>query len=182
MRQPAIFKVAYRGAMKSESLSPESSREVELAKIGLSLRKIRRQKGLTLQEVERRSKGEWKAVVVGSYERNDRALTIRRALQLSAFYDVPLSELLGIATSTEVNKAERLILDMRRLGRLAQSLPGLEPVNHFALLICARRRDWNGEVLSLREEDLSTLALINFKTENEMHQELEANGLILHSK
>ncbi len=163
-------------------MNPDTGSEVELARIGQNLRKIRRQKGFTLHDVERQSKGEWKAVVVGSYERNDRALSIRRALQLAAFYGVPLSELLGIATAAQISKTDRLILDMRRLGRLAQSIPELEPVNNYALLICARRRDWNGEVLSLRSEDLSTLALINFKTEDQMQGELEANGLILNFK
>lgn len=41
--------------------------------LGARLRHIRVQQGLSLQGVEAKSGGRWKAVVVGSYERGDRA-------------------------------------------------------------------------------------------------------------
>ncbi|MBA3277972.1 MAG: transcriptional regulator, partial [Geodermatophilaceae bacterium] len=41
--------------------------------LGARLRGIRNQQGLSLQGVEDKSDGRWKAVVVGSYERGDRA-------------------------------------------------------------------------------------------------------------
>ena len=44
--------------------------------LGARLRAIRQQQGLSLQRVEQRSQGAWKAVVVGSYERGDRAVTV----------------------------------------------------------------------------------------------------------
>jgi transcriptional regulator with XRE-family HTH domain len=46
----------------------------EFAKqLGARLRAIRQQQGLSLQGVEEKSGGRWKAVVVGSYERGVRA-------------------------------------------------------------------------------------------------------------
>ena len=44
--------------------------------------------------VEATSEGRWKAVVVGSYERGDRAVTVQRLAELAEFYGVPLVELL----------------------------------------------------------------------------------------
>ena len=44
--------------------------------LGARLRSIRQQQGLSLQGVEEKSNGRWKAVVVGSYERGDRAVTV----------------------------------------------------------------------------------------------------------
>jgi hypothetical protein len=36
----------------------------------------------------------------------------------------------------------------------------ISKINAFVSAICARRRDWNGEVLTLRSADLDTLTLI----------------------
>ncbi len=46
------------------------------------LRIIRKSKGWSLQDVERNSNGKWKAVVIGSYERADRAISLKKAIQL----------------------------------------------------------------------------------------------------
>ena len=62
--------------------------------LGARLRAIRNQQGLSLQGVEDKSHGRWKAVVVGSYERGDRAVTVQRLSELALFYGVPVSELL----------------------------------------------------------------------------------------
>ena len=61
--------------------------------LGARLRAIRNQQGLSLQGVEDKSHGRWKAVVVGSYERGDRAVTVQRLSELAVFYGVPVSEL-----------------------------------------------------------------------------------------
>ena len=62
--------------------------------LGAKLRAIRQQQGLSLHGVEERSGGRWKAVVVGSYERGDRAVTVQKLAELAEFYSVPVSELL----------------------------------------------------------------------------------------
>jgi len=62
--------------------------------LGARLRAIRSQQGLSLHGVEEKSRGRWKAVVVGSYERGDRAVTVQRLAELADFYGVPVAELL----------------------------------------------------------------------------------------
>ena len=62
--------------------------------LGARLRAIRTQQGLSLHGVEEKSRGRWKAVVVGSYERGDRAVTVQKLSELAEFYGVPVSELL----------------------------------------------------------------------------------------
>ena len=62
--------------------------------VGRRLRAVRHMQGLTLADVEDRSDGEWKAVVVGSYERGDRGISVPRLSSLAAFYGVPLAPLL----------------------------------------------------------------------------------------
>ena len=60
--------------------------------LGAKLRAVRNQQGLSLQGVEAKSQGAWKAVVVGSYERGDRAVTVQRLAELAEFYGVPMAE------------------------------------------------------------------------------------------
>ena len=62
--------------------------------LGAKLRGIRQQQGLSLHGVEQKSGGRWKAVVVGSYERGDRAVTVQKLAELADFYGVPVAELL----------------------------------------------------------------------------------------
>ena len=77
------------------------------------LRMIRKSKGWSLQDVERNSNGKWKAVVIGSYERSDRAISLKKAISLMEFYQVPISELFPQITP-EVRE-RRISLNLTRL-------------------------------------------------------------------
>src|SRR5438477_9544826 len=63
-------------------------------KVGSRLRAIRRQKGLSLQDVEASSSQEFKASVLGAYERGERAISVPRLQRLARFYAVPVDQLL----------------------------------------------------------------------------------------
>ena len=63
-------------------------------RVGERLRAIRRQKRLSLQEVEAASSQEFKASVLGAYERGERAISVPRLQRLSRFYSVPVDQLL----------------------------------------------------------------------------------------
>ena len=62
--------------------------------IGRRLRAIRKQKGMSLQGVEARSDLEFKASVLGAYERGERSLSLPRLQRLAGFYGVPVDQLL----------------------------------------------------------------------------------------
>jgi len=120
------------------------------------LRMIRKSKGWSLQDVERNSNGKWKAVVIGSYERSDRAISLRKAISLMEFYQVPIIELFPQVTP-EV-RGRRTSLDLTRLsqnkGEIAERLMA------FTRSITDRRKDWNGKLLTIRANDLQFLALL----------------------
>src|SRR6476620_2045000 len=63
-------------------------------KVGDRLRAIRRQKRLSLQDVEAASAQEFKASVLGAYERGERAISVPRLERLARFYSVPVDQLL----------------------------------------------------------------------------------------
>src|ERR1700722_20252522 len=62
--------------------------------VGLRLRAVRRQKRLSLQAVEQESGQEFKASVLGAYERGERAISVPRLQRLARLYDVPVEQLL----------------------------------------------------------------------------------------
>jgi transcriptional regulator with XRE-family HTH domain len=128
--------------------------------VGARLRAIRQQQGLSLHGVEQRSDGRWKAVVVGSYERGDRAISVQRLSELAEFYGIPVSELLpsrATNSSTPAGSA-RVILDLQRLAAVPRD--DAAPLTRFVATIQARRGDYNGRVLTIRRDDLQTLALL----------------------
>jgi transcriptional regulator with XRE-family HTH domain len=127
--------------------------------LGAKLRGIRTQQGLSLHGVEEKSRGRWKAVVVGSYERGDRAVTVQRLAELADFYGVPVNELLpdaNPALSTE--PTPKLIIDLEALHALPSDTAA--PLTRYAQTIQAQRGDYNGRILSIRQDDLRTLAVI----------------------
>ncbi|MEI7454262.1 MAG: hypothetical protein WCJ90_01910 [Actinomycetes bacterium] len=142
--------------------------------IGQNLRRIRLSRGLTLKEVEIDSKGKWKAVVIGSYERTNRALTIKKAIALADFYQVPLGHLLGTDTYTKNTDPNRIRLDLRRIEE-AKNIP---EIKLFTAWIAGSRQDWNGEILSIRGSDILPLAIALNIAENEVLSKLENLNLL----
>jgi hypothetical protein len=49
----------------------------------------------------------------------------------------------------------------------------------FATFICARREDWNGEVLSIRNTDLATVSILLNLDEPATYAWLFSRGLLL---
>lgn len=92
--------------------------------LGARLRDIRQSLGLSLAGVETLSSGEWKAVVVGSYERADRAITVVRLFELAALYQVPPWELLKPAERAEQHALTEgyILSEAQRHARAAADL------------------------------------------------------------
>ncbi|MGI8573870.1 MAG: transcriptional regulator [Egibacteraceae bacterium] len=149
-------------------------------RLGGRLRAIRQQQGLTLQQVEEASDGKWKAVVVGSYERGDRAVSVAKLAELSDFYKVPVSELLpkeDLPTTSVAGASNRIMLDLRRLSR-SDLDPELRPISRFAHTIQMQRGDFNGNVLTIRGEDLRALSVIYGTEPDELVVRLDHQGML----
>lgn len=147
--------------------------------IGARLRRVRHQQDLSLADVQARSQGRWKAVVVGAYERGDRSVTVERLADLASFYDVPLADLLPDPQVTRALSAGRITLDLVRLNE-ATARPELTVLARYAAHVARRRGDHNGRVLTLRTSDLETVALVVDRTAAELKEVLEQVGVLLH--
>ncbi len=145
--------------------------------LGQRLRTVRNQQGLSLLGVEEKSEGRWKAVVIGSYERGDRAVSVQKLAQLAEFYSIPIAELLPDARPVHRgDPATKVVLNLVRLRELPVELAG--PLNRYVATIQSQRGDYNGRVLSIRSEDLKTLAIIYDITPPQMSDQLVSWGVL----
>src|SRR6202161_1675833 len=72
----------------------EAARVAYARAVGARLRAMRKQMRLSLQAVEAMSEQEFKASVLGAYERGERAISVPRLQRLAKLYDVPVDQLL----------------------------------------------------------------------------------------
>ena len=143
--------------------------DIELENLQQRLRKIRESQGLTLQDVATRSKGAISAIALGSYERGDRSISARKIMQIAHLYGLPVGELFKAADKHL--EAGRVVIDLRKLT-LSE-----DPMGKQLLIILKRivamRRDWNGEVISLRSGDISNLQTFAHFSSAELSHALE---------
>ena len=148
--------------------------------LGERLRNIRVQKGMSLQDVQQSSRGKWKAAVVGAYERGDRNVTVARLSELAAFYGVPVSEILpgddGPVSPGQVEGRRRVVLDLEGLDKVPEQ--DRDPLARFTHAIQIQRGDYNGRVLTIREDDLMALALLYQTSATELSKRLAEWGLL----
>ncbi len=145
--------------------------------LGSRLRAIRTQQGMSLHGVEEKSNGRWKAVVVGSYERGDRAVTVQRLAELADFYSVPIHELLPDGLSAApVEPAPRIVIDLEQLSHVPADRAA--PLARYAATIQSQRGDYNGRVLSIRQEDLRSLAVIYDAQPHSLAEQLIGWGVL----
>jgi len=128
--------------------------------VGERLRAIRRQKGLSLQEVEALSHQEFKASVLGAYERGERSLSLPRMHRLAAFYGVPVDQLLPQVergkTAVPSWSSGGVTIDLGKLEKTDGTTA--EILERFLRAIQIMRQDFNGRVLTIRRSDLQLLA------------------------
>jgi len=148
--------------------------------VGVRLRAVRRQRRLSLDDVERSSGGRWSASAIGAYERGFRNLSLPRLRELAEFYDVPMSMLLG-----EIDLRDGG--DDRGQGKLVLDLVALEkhdaagPILRYARSIVLDRGDWNGRVLSVRRDDVRALSSMLHQSESDLLEKLASWGAVVPS-
>jgi len=131
--------------------------------LGARLRAVRQQQHLSLHGVERKSNGKWKAVVVGSYERGDRAVSVQRLAELADFYGVAVSDLLPPEDSPFVSGSSgtplsRIVLNLDKVATLTDGHADI--LQRFVSSIQRQRGTTGARSMPVRHEDLRTLALM----------------------
>jgi transcriptional regulator with XRE-family HTH domain len=166
-------------------------------RVGERLRAIRKQKDLSLQDVEQASREEFKASVLGAYERGERAISVPRLQRLAKFYNVPVDRLLpgdvavdsgeviDLDDDAEANRRvfrdddERIRIDLQRLDLIES--PERELLSRYLHQIQMQRQDYNGRVLTIRREDLRAIACMFELTPETLRRRLDDLGVRLAS-
>jgi transcriptional regulator with XRE-family HTH domain len=143
-------------------------------KVGSRLRAIRKQKRLSLQDVEGSSDQEFKASVLGADERGERAISGPRLQRLARFYAVPVDQLLprddevgadavidldsGTVTGRTVVDDSKVIIDLNQLSSMSSNDSQL--LTRYLGYIQVQRGDFNGRMLTVRRDDLRAIACL----------------------
>jgi len=132
---------------------------------------------MSLQEVESTSSQEFKASVLGAYERGERVISVPRLQRLSGLYNVPVEQLLpqpdaaAAAAGSEdldgveqngrgraAGLSEKVTFDLTRFDDIGD--PELGMVHRYLQSIVVQRQDFNGRVLTIRRADIQAIALL----------------------
>lgn len=137
-----------------------------------------------MHDVEARSGLEFKASVLGAYERGERAISVPRLLRLAEIYDVPADQLLPRDGEMEINLTEGgaetleeggFTIDLVRLHALDD--PDASVLSRYAATIQLQRQDFNGRLLTIRREDLRVLAAALGRSPEDFGARLSQLGL-----
>ena len=176
---------ANQDSANQSSASEDAMHEEYGNAVGDRLRQIRRQKRLSLQEVEAVSAQEFKASVLGAYERGERAISVPRLQRLAQFYKVPVDQLLP--TLEGVVEEEESLRRSASNGGAKIDLTRLEKMNdtesqmlsRYLRMIQVQRQDFNGRVLTIRRDDIKAIACILGVSEVTADLRLDEMGLRL---
>ena len=191
--------------MSDEDEQEESARAAYARAVGSRLRAVRKQMRLSLQAVEAMSDQEFKASVLGAYERGERAISVPRLQRLAKLYDVPVDQLLpqdedanrwgpggerpdangGGAVAESPARArralrpwdgnEKVTIDLTKLNSV--SGPERDLLRRFLSMIQVQRQDFNGRMITIRAEDLRAIACLFGVTPDAMSRRLDELGL-----
>jgi transcriptional regulator with XRE-family HTH domain len=187
--------------LPEEDEQEESARAAYARAVGSRLRAVRKQMRLSLQAVEAMSEQEFKASVLGAYERGERAISVPRLQRLAKLYDVPVDQLLpqdeetdrwgpsgerdGNGSSEPRAQArrplrpwdghEKVTIDLTKLNSV--SGPERDLLRRFLSMIQVQRQDFNGRMITIRAEDLRAISCLFGVTPDAMSRRLDELGL-----
>ncbi|MCL5947966.1 MAG: transcriptional regulator [Actinobacteria bacterium] len=149
----------------------ETLREQYAKTVGAKLRTVRKQMRLSLQRVEAMSSKEFKASVLGAYERGERSISVPRLQRLARLYDVPVDHLLPdldadsrwqpivrrqaipVPGAKKLRDAqEKVVIDLAKLN--SSTGPEQDLLRRFLSVVQIQRQDFNGQIITIRGEDL----------------------------
>jgi len=186
------------GVLDDDDDREEATRVAYARAVGARLRAMRKQMRLSLQAVEAMSEQEFKASVLGAYERGERAISVPRLQRLAKLYDVPVDQLLPPDEATVARwgspaAREDASLNGRRPGlggtgdKVAIDLTKLHTVSgperdllrRFLSMIQVHRQDFNGRMITIRAEDVRAIACLFGVSPDSMGSRLDELGLLV---
>lgn len=186
--EPAACWQAQPAKRRDESLLAEQDdpERTYLQRVGERLRTVRRRQRLSLRDVERASKREFRVSALAAYERGQRAISVVRLQRLARLYNVPVDGLLPRSLPDGAGQRRRrcptalpaggkLALDLVRLAHA--DLPGKPLLVAYVHAVQVRRKDLHSRVITLRDADAPIIAGMLSLTVEELRQRLREHGV-----
>jgi transcriptional regulator with XRE-family HTH domain len=154
-------------------------RYVEL--VGEKLRRLRQDRGLSLQEVCERSGGSFVVSTLSAYERGKRSLSLERLYELAAIYGQSPMSILDVEDDPEFQRT------LSRNGPLRIRLESLEkltpeerrPLETYLAFLRELRNDPARDMLTIRKDDLSYLSGLYGIRPQALKEYLEKEGVLI---
>lgn len=138
--------------------------QTQIQTLHTRMRLIRESRHLTLIQAAKLSKGRISAIALGSYERGDRSVSALKLITIANLYEVPISEL--FEPPQHFLPEERISIDLRKI--LTTTNPVAQKITEVLRNIARMRGDWNGEVISLRAQDINNFQVFSGLTTEEI--------------
>ena len=144
----------------------------QIENLYIRLRSIRESRHLTLVQAAKLSQGQISAIALGSYERGDRSVSASKLFVIANLYDVPVAEL--FESPKKYMAEERISIDIRKI--LMSLNPEAQKITQVIRNIARMRGDWNGEVISLRANDINNLEIFTGLSEDQIQKVIREYG------
>ena len=144
----------------------------QIENLYIRLRSIRESRHLTLVQAARLSQGQISAIALGSYERGDRSVSASKLFVIAKLYDVPVAEL--FESPKKYMTEERISIDIRKILKSLDA--EAQKITQVIRNIARMRGDWNGEVISLRANDINNLEIFTGLTADQIQKVIREYG------
>lgn len=155
--------------------------EAYTQEVGWRLRMVRRQRHLSLAQVELASARRIKGSVLGAYERGERGLAVARLWMLSVFYGIPITQFLPQQERMIGNGAgasRRPAATLLPAPIMALRGPEAKRLQRFVGMIQAQNHDFDAVVLPIYPGELRTLAcMLEIKPDQAVERLREVGAL-----
>jgi len=162
-----------------ETQGDREKRYAEL--VGEKLRRIRQDRGLSLQEVCSRSGDSFVVSTLSAYERGKRSLSLERLSELASIYGQSPMSILDIGDESDYQRALASSAPLRiRLAGLERLSPEeRRPLETYLSFLRQLRNDPARDMLTIRKEDLTYLSGLYGMRPQALRDYLEKEGILL---
>lgn len=151
--------------------------------VGEKLRRLRQERGLSLQEVCERSGGAFVVSTLSAYERGKRSLSLERLYELASIYGQSPMSLLDVEDDQEFQRGLTRNSPLRiRLDSLDRLDPDeRRPLEKYLEFLRQLRNDPSRELLTIRKDDLAYLSGLYGVRPQALRDYLQNEGILLSS-
>jgi transcriptional regulator with XRE-family HTH domain len=149
--------------------------------VGEKLRKMRQERGMSLQEVCSLSGGSFVVSTLSAYERGKRSLSLERLNELAGIYGQSPTSLLDIDDQPDFQRSIAGNTPLRvRLESLARLAPEeRRPLETYLAFLRQLRNDPARDLLTIRKEDLAYLSSLYGVRPQALKDYFEKEGVLL---